>query len=63
MNSNAKTADRIALENAYEALLDGTATLAALSPIKDEEQEYSRQKAIRLAASAALRAKSTLRGS
>lgn len=62
MNSNAKSEERVALENVYEALLDVTATLGALSPIKDEEQEYSRQKAIRRAASAALHAKSTLRG-
>lgn len=62
MKSSAEKADRAALECAYEALLEITATLGALSPIKDKEQEYSRQKAIRRAAAAALHAKSTLRG-
>lgn len=62
MSSSAKSQEQVALEMAREALLKVTATLAALSPIKDEEQEFSRQKAIRIAASAALRVESQLRG-
>ncbi|MBV4365886.1 hypothetical protein AAGQ96_12955 [Pantoea sp. MBD-2R] len=62
MTTHSKTPDQLALEDAHGALLAITATLAALSPIKDEEQEYSRQKAMRIAASAALRAEFALRG-
>lgn len=62
MSSSAKSPTQHALEDAYQSLLEITATLAALHPIKDEEQEHSRQKAIRIAASSALRAHSHLRG-